>query len=196
MDEEGHVALTDFGMSKLKEAEEDETYVICTPQYAAPEVLREGAFSFASDWWSLGILLYEMVVGIPPYYSNNRDLMVKLILEFKTHYPKKIEISDYCKNLIDSLLSKDPCQRLGAKGIDDIKSHPWFHGVNWRDHEDKKILPPFKPQNFPNDPLAYFDVEYIQTAINSYTVNPTDPGKKKSFDEDFKDFAYSQPIKK
>ncbi len=71
--------------------------------------------------------------------------MVKLILELKTHYPRKIEISFNCKNLINNLLNKDPCQRLGAKGLDEIKSPPLFLGVNGKDQEEKKILPPFKP---------------------------------------------------
>lgn len=122
MDEDGYICLTDFGLAKILN-ENAQAYSFCgTPEYLAPEILNEKGHAFPVDWWALGILTYEMIVGFPPFYtgSNNNAKMYELIKKKPVYFPDparhKIEMSDECKDFITKLLEKDPERRLGNQG--------------------------------------------------------------------------------
>jgi len=150
LDHEGHIKLTDFGLSKnVSGAEVDDikaTYTFCgTPEYMAPEVLTEQGHGKAVDWWSLGILIYEMLVGLPPFYSKNKKEMYFKILKQDPRYPGFLT-SD-AKTLLHHLLRRNPSERLGS-GADDaepIKAHPFFASIDWDALLSKEIPPPFVP---------------------------------------------------
>lgn len=134
LDSEGHVKLTDFGLSRqlnMKEGELANTF--CgTPSYLAPELILRKGYDKMADWWSLGILIYEMVVGSPPFYNLNIKRCIHDIVKrphsMRDYFSKKL------KSLINGLLEKDPSKRLGSTamgGTLSIKKHPFFNGIDW-----------------------------------------------------------------
>lgn len=153
MGEDGYICLTDFGLAKILESNEVANSFCGTPEYLAPEILEEVGHAFPVDWWALGILTYEMMVGFPPFYTGqpNNNKMYELIKTKPVFFPdaKKhgIAMSDECKDFINKCLSKKPNERLGAKGgVDEIISHPWFADINIKDLLAKNIQPQFKPK--------------------------------------------------
>ena len=93
----------------------------------APEIIMGEPLSFASDYWSLGIILYEMVVGVPPFYHENEEIVIELILKNEILFPSTLELSEECKDLIKGLLQSDKRKRIGAfKGYEEFNKHAWF----------------------------------------------------------------------
>ncbi|KAM7521725.1 hypothetical protein LguiA_011627 [Lonicera macranthoides] len=103
-----------------------------TPDYIAPEVLLKKGYGLECDWWSLGAIMYEMLVGYPPFYSDDPMSTCRKIVNWKTHlkFPEEAELSSEAKDLISKLLC-NVNQRLGSKGAHEIKVHPWFKGIDW-----------------------------------------------------------------
>jgi serine/threonine protein kinase len=144
LDSEGHICITDFGLSKQIEKSEGTTTFCGTPEYLAPEVLKGQGHGTAVDWWSLGTLLFEMLTGLPPFYAQNVNVMYTKILSGELRFPSYI--SDNAKSLLEGLLTRDPEERLGAKGGTEVKHHPWFADIDWDKLLKKEIDPPFKPK--------------------------------------------------
>ena len=137
---EGHIVITDFGLSKQL-VDDESTHTFCgTPEYLAPEVLRGQGHGFPVDWWSLGTLIFEMLTGLPPFYSTNTNAMYQKILSGEVSYPP--EVPQACRSLLEGLLTKDPAKRFGAE---DIMRHPWYAGIDWAKLERKEITPPWIP---------------------------------------------------
>jgi len=144
LDSEGHICITDFGLSKEIETSEG-THTFCgTPEYLAPEVLKGQGHGTAVDWWSLGTLLFEMLTGLPPFYAQNVNVMYTKILGGELRFPSYI--SDNAKSLLEGLLTRDPEKRLGANGGTEVKNHIWFADIDWDKLVRKEIEPPFKPK--------------------------------------------------
>ncbi|KAK7356911.1 hypothetical protein VNO80_16191 [Phaseolus coccineus] len=103
-----------------------------TPDYIAPEVLLKKGYGMECDWWSLGAIMYEMLVGYPPFYSDEPMLTCRKIVNWRNYlkFPEEVKLSAEAKDLISRLLCNVD-QRLGTKGADEIKAHPWFKGVDW-----------------------------------------------------------------
>ncbi|OAY71835.1 serine/threonine-protein kinase tricorner-like [Ananas comosus] len=103
-----------------------------TPDYIAPEVLLKKGYGMECDWWSLGAIMYEMLVGYPPFYSDEPMATCRKIVNWRTHlkFPEEARISAEAKDLISKLLCNVD-QRLGTRGADEIKAHPWFKGIEW-----------------------------------------------------------------
>ncbi|KAF8401923.1 hypothetical protein HHK36_012874 [Tetracentron sinense] len=103
-----------------------------TPDYIAPEVLLKKGYGMECDWWSLGAIMYEMLVGYPPFYSDEPMSTCRKIVNWRTHlkFPEEAKLSPEAKDLISKLLCNVD-KRLGTKGADEIKTHPWFEGVKW-----------------------------------------------------------------
>ncbi|XP_057959229.1 uncharacterized protein LOC131151823 isoform X2 [Malania oleifera] len=103
-----------------------------TPDYIAPEVLLKKGYGMECDWWSLGAIMYEMLVGYPPFYSDEPMSTCRKIVNWRTHlkFPEEAKLSPEAKDLISKLLCNVD-QRLGTKGADEIKAHPWFKGIEW-----------------------------------------------------------------
>ena len=144
LDYSGHIALCDFGLCKLHMTDEDKTNTFCgTPEYLAPELLIGEGYTKVVDWWTLGVLLYEMLTGLPPFYSENTNEMYRKILHEELTFPP--DVSPLARNLLTKLLEKNPEKRLGNQGAEVIKNDPFFHDLNWSKLYARQIPPPFRP---------------------------------------------------
>uniref|UniRef100_A0A671U2T0 Ribosomal protein S6 kinase n=1 Tax=Sparus aurata TaxID=8175 RepID=A0A671U2T0_SPAAU len=153
LDSEGHIVLTDFGLSKeFLEEEKERTYSFCgTIEYMAPEIIRgKTGHGKSVDWWSLGILMFELLTGASPFTlegeRNSQSEVSKRILRCDPPFPSMI--GPTAQDLLRKLLVKDPHRRLGSgpRGSEDIKAHSFFKGLNWADLAQKKVASPFKPE--------------------------------------------------
>jgi len=188
MDEKGFVYLTDFGMAKELPKGELAMSFCGTPEYLAPEIITGEGHGREADWWSLGILAYETLFGIPPFYSENQMLMYDLIRECNLRFADSPTVSAEAKDFIKKMLVKDPKKRLGhATDFEEIKNHPWFADLNWEKLAKKEIDTPFKPQVSGDKWLQNFDEEFTQEeAIMSYA--PTNMDLINKHQKDFEDF--------
>ncbi|KAI9025271.1 kinase-like domain-containing protein, partial [Phycomyces nitens] len=152
LDSLGHIALTDFGLCKeLGQSQTTDTF--CgTGEYLAPEMVLHKPYGQAVDWWSLGILLYELLVGRPPFQSVNRNTLYDRICRGKLSFPS--HVSPQAKDLIRCLLERDPTRRLGAMGAEQVKAHPWFDAVQWNLVASKRVQPPTLLASKPPKPIC------------------------------------------
>ncbi|KAI9612166.1 hypothetical protein H4Q26_008259 [Puccinia striiformis f. sp. tritici PST-130] len=157
LDYTGHIALCDFGLCKLNMGEAERTNTFCgTPEYLAPEVIKGEGYGKTIDWWTLGILLYEMLSGLPPYYHHT---MYRKILKDPLTFPA--EIKPDARALLTGLLDREPNTRLGAKGAEDIKRHAFFaKSIDWDRLNSKGYRPPFKPSVESAADASNFDSEF------------------------------------
>lgn len=138
---EGHVKLADFGFSTKTN---ENVYFMCgTPEYMAPEKLLGNGDTKETDYWSFGCLIYEMICGHPPFYDKSTDEIYKRILNEKVYFPE--DMPEVAKDLLIRLLAKEREKRLGHNGIEEISNHPFFKSVNWKDAQNLKLDPPFRP---------------------------------------------------
>ncbi|XP_014663841.1 PREDICTED: serine/threonine-protein kinase Sgk1-like [Priapulus caudatus] len=165
LDSKGHVVLTDFGLCKENLEQDSTTSTFCgTPEYLAPEVLKKQAYDRTVDWWCLGAVTYEMVYGLPPFYSRDTAEMYNNIL----HKPLQLRsnVSVEGRGLLEELLQKDKTKRLGhSNDFKDVKSHAWFADLNWEDLEAKKISPPYNPNVKDLMDLRHFDPEFVREPV-------------------------------
>ena len=152
IDVEGYLKIIDYGLAKkLDETEEDEATTYCgTPEYLAPEMVSRTGHDMSVDWWAIGVLMYEMLFGMTPFYNQNQRKLLKKIKTGKVLFPDKtkfkIEYSDEIMDLILKLLDKDRATRLGtAGGAKDILSHPLFKNIDENSILKRTMIPPFKP---------------------------------------------------
>ena len=115
-----------------------------TEEYLAPEIINAAGHSAPVDWWSFGILIYELIYGVTPFRGARRDETFENIIRTPLRFPAKPVVSEACQDLITQLLTKDPAQRLGSKsGAEEIKAHAFFKGCNWAllRHEAPPYIP-------------------------------------------------------
>jgi len=142
----GYSKLTDFGFAKIIEPGA-RTYTLCgTPEYIAPEVLLNKGHGKPVDWWTLGILTYEMIVGQPPFCDEEPMGIYQKILAGKVYFPKYFDSN--AKSLVKKLLTADLSKRYGnlKDGSNDILKHKWFESINYAQLEALQIPAPYKPQ--------------------------------------------------
>jgi len=146
LNNDGHIVITDFGLSKQINPTEGTQTFCGTPEYLAPEVLRGEGHGTPVDWWSLGTLMYEMLTGLPPFYSQNINIMYQKILSGELRFPTYV--SPDAQSILEGLLTRDPEKRLGSKDkqASDVMSHPFFKSINWTKLNNKEIEPSFKPK--------------------------------------------------
>jgi serine/threonine protein kinase len=167
---DGHVKLTDFGLSKP--INNERAYTICgTAEYLAPEILLDKGYDKAVDWWSLGVLTFESLSGFSPLKSGNNSRT-----EYED-YSKKIDLTPYyywskdARSLISGLLEINPSKRLGAKGAEEVKSHPFFRTIDWDALINKCVTPPFLPNINDELDLSFFDKEFTEENISDLSQN-------------------------
>jgi len=151
MGEDGYLFLADFGLAKEMSGVDMATSFCGTPEYLAPEIVKNVGHNHAVDWWAIGILIYEMIVGFPPFYHKNQSTMYELIEKFPVKFPDpekhKILMSEEVKDLLTKLLMKDPKERLGTNGeVEEIMAHPWFADIDFNALLRKELEPPFIPE--------------------------------------------------
>ena len=162
LDENGNACLADFGISKVLEENQKTKSFVGTPEYVAPEIILQKGHNKTVDIWCFGILLYEMVFGLPPFYNKNHNVMLNWIVKLDPTFPKMIKISDELKDLIQKCLVKDPSKRIGCDDTSVIQQHSWFADVNWDDVKGLKIDPPIKPEVRDKFDIENFNQEVIK----------------------------------
>ncbi|XP_064408004.1 ribosomal protein S6 kinase alpha-5 [Latimeria chalumnae] len=169
LDSDGHVVLTDFGLSKeFLTDEKERTYSFCgTIEYMAPEIIRgKMGHGKSVDWWSLGILMFELLTGASPFtLEGEKNTQVEVSRRIlKGNPPFSSEIGPMARDLLQKLLIKDPKRRLGSgpRGAEEIKLHPFFKGLNWEDLAAKKIPAPLKPEIRNEMDVSNFAEEFTQ----------------------------------
>ncbi|XP_010167669.1 cGMP-dependent protein kinase 2 isoform X1 [Antrostomus carolinensis] len=179
LDAEGYIKLVDFGFAK-KIGSGQKTWTFCgTPEYVAPEVILSKGHDFSVDFWSLGILVYELLTGSPPFSGADQMMTYNSILKGieKLDFPKIITRRP--EDLIRRLCRQNPTERLGnlRNGINDIKKHRWLHGFNWDGLKVRKLTSPLKRELSGPTDYSYFD---------SYPPEEgTPPDELSGWDKDF-----------
>lgn len=172
LDADGHVKLTDFGLSKEGIQDNFSAKSMCgTPEYLAPEILNKSGHGKAVDWYSLGALMYEMLTGLPPFYTRDREKLFERIRRGELAYPSYI--TPVTKSLLQHLLEGDSTKRLGA-GVgdgDEVKAHPFFSGIEWVAIQQRRVTPPFKPQVSQTGDVKYFEKEFVDLPVVNSEVN-------------------------
>lgn len=174
LDATGHVALCDFGLSKPDLGAGQLTNTFCgTTEYLAPEVLLdESGYSKLVDFWSLGVLLFEMCCGWSPFYAEDTQQMYRNICFGKIKFPRGA-IGDDGKQFVKGLLNRNPKHRLGAKNdAQDLKDHPFFKDIDFVALAQKQLTPPFKPSVESDESVANFDPEFTETDLKQMTFIP------------------------
>ncbi|KAI8098197.1 kinase-like domain-containing protein [Gilbertella persicaria] len=188
IDYNGHIALCDFGLCKLNMKENERTNTFCgTPEYLAPELLLGQGYTKTVDWWTLGVLLYEMMTGLPPFYDENTNEMYRKILQDELRFPD--DMSADARSLLRGLLTRDPNERLGNNGSEEIKNHPFFSSIDWKKLNQKKVQPPYKPSVDSAVDTTNFDDEFTSEAPQESLVDESQISS--TMQEQFAGFTYN-----
>ena len=194
MGEDGYLVLADFGLAKTINKGEMATTFCGTPEYLAPEIIKEEGHNHAVDWWACGILIYEMIVGFPPFYHKNQKTMYDLIEKFPVKFPDPIKhgisMSEAARDIILKLLEKDPKKRLGyEKGIQEIISHEWFKDIDIDELLNKKLAAPFIPKLTDDlEDVSNFDDEFTSTSLEQSFIPKADMKAVEKYNKKFSDF--------
>ncbi|KAL4772146.1 kinase-like domain-containing protein [Aspergillus nidulans var. acristatus] len=175
LDREGHLLLTDFGLSKIAVDDDDRcNSSLGTIEYMAPEVIQGKPYGKACDWWSLGALGYDLLTGSPPFKANNHAKLQEKILKQKLVLP--YYLGPDAKDLLTRLLRKEPSKRLGyhmPKDLQTIKSHRFFRKIDWRALESRSLTPPIVP--------VVTDPALAENFSTDFTALPLSPVEGPSF---------------
>ncbi|MBN3298447.1 KPCE kinase, partial [Amia calva] len=191
LDAEGHCKLADFGMCKEGILNGVTTTTFCgTPDYIAPEILQELEYGPSVDWWALGVLMYEMMAGQPPFEADNEDDLFESILHDDVLYP--VWLSKEAVSILKAFMTKSPNKRLGCVvsqgGEEAIKQHPFFKEIDWVMLEQRRIKPPFKPRIKTKRDVNNFDQDFTR---EEPVLTPVEETIIRQINQDeFKGFSY------
>ncbi|KAH0785068.1 AGC family protein kinase [Histomonas meleagridis] len=216
--DEGKLKLTDFGLSIFGTADRcmvddtnnmtqsndnDNGSFVGTPDYLPPEIILSQPHDFTADYWSLGIVIFELVIGVPPFHHNTEFETFSAILSNHIDWSLyENDLSPELISLLKGLLESDPTKRLGAKGINDIMSHKWFESIDWNNIDS--LPPPFIPEIDNKLSTEYFEQRYtwkikddedIIEDIKEAKKGEKEKGKSDEIDEDILQFP-SVDVKK
>jgi serine/threonine-protein kinase Psk1 len=168
LDAEGHLLLTDFGLSKVALEDERADSILGTIEYMAPEVILGKGYDFAVDWWSLGAIGFDLLTGSPPFGGNNHTKIQQNILKQKLQLP--YFLGPDAKDLLTRLLRKEPHKRLGgnsSKDLKTLKAHRFFRKIDWKKLEKREVEPPIQP--------VITDPELAENFSKDFTDLPLSP---------------------
>uniref|UniRef100_A0A672TQW9 Protein kinase C n=1 Tax=Strigops habroptila TaxID=2489341 RepID=A0A672TQW9_STRHB len=158
LDNEGHIKIADFGMCKENMFGDAKTSTFCgTPDYIAPEILLGQKYNTSVDWWSFGVLLYEMLIGQSPFHGQDEEELFQSIRMDNPFYPRWLDKD--AKDILLKLFVREPERRLGARG--NIRQHAFFQEINWEALEERRMEPPFKPRVKSPSDCSNFDKEFL-----------------------------------
>lgn len=169
LDSEGHIKLADFGLAKenVNEAASGATSLCGTPEYLSPEVLDRQGHGTAVDWWNLGMVTYEMLTGLPPWYTTDKQKLFDRLRNAPLKFP--YYVSKPAASFIHGLLQRNPEVRLGSQGGEEVRQHRFFSDIDWVALMNRDIAPPFDPcrQHDGDADTDNFEKEFTQMPINS-----------------------------
>uniref|UniRef100_A0A8C5HU74 non-specific serine/threonine protein kinase n=1 Tax=Gouania willdenowi TaxID=441366 RepID=A0A8C5HU74_GOUWI len=181
LDEEGHIKLTDFGLCK-EAIDHKKAFSFCgTVEYMAPEVVNRQGHTHSADWWSFGVLMFEMLTGALPFQGKDRKETMNLILKARLGMPQFL--SAEAQSLLRALFKRNPSNRLGsnADGAEEIKRHCFFSTIDWNKLFRKEMKPPFKPAVSRPDDTFYFDSEFTSRTPKDSPGAPPSAGANQLF---------------
>lgn len=193
LDKDGHVRLADYGLCKVgvKPPNGVASTFCGTPDYLAPEIIQGHHYNHSVDWWSFGVLLYEMLIGQSPFNGSDEDELFWSICHEQAYYPRFI--TKEALGLLKLLLEKSPEKRLGMPECEagDICEQPFYKPIDWEKLERKELQPPFRPKvKHPLD-VSNFDKDFT---MEKPGLTPVDKVILASMDqEQFKGFSYTNP---
>jgi len=192
LDAQGHVQLGDFGLAKdnIWHPSYGARSICGTPEYMAPEVLDKVGHGSAVDWWGLGMLLYEMLTGLPPWYTKDRQKLFQRLRFAPLHIP--VNMSSKCASVVRSLLIRDPNERLGSQHINDIKDHPFFidsPGFSWEMLERLELPPPINPMEGLNCDVDGSDTSNFDPQFTKMSIDSDDEQANVNADQTYEHFA-------
>jgi len=195
LDGEGHIKLVDFGLAKegVTDAAEGAHSLCGTPEYLSPEVLDRQGHGFAVDWWNLGMVTYEMLTGLPPWYTTDREKLFEALRSAPLKFP--LSVNRTAALFIQALLNRNPVDRLGANGGKEVKSHAFFSTIDWDALYNRQIKPPFDPmKNSQNEEdTTNFEREFTGMPLRS--IDETGGRGKNDKATDFLNFTYEEESK-
>uniref|UniRef100_A0A674AL64 protein kinase C n=2 Tax=Salmo trutta TaxID=8032 RepID=A0A674AL64_SALTR len=190
LDTEGYVKIADFGLCKEGMGFRDRTSTFCgTPEFLAPEVLTETSYTRAVDWWGLGVLVFEMLVGESPFPGDDEEEVFDSIVNDEVRYPRFL--STEAISIMRRLLRRSPERRLGAgeRDAEEVKKHLFFRNMDWNGLLSKKVKPPFVPTIQDSNDVSNFDNEFTSEA--PILTPPREPRALSKNEQDmFSDFDY------
>uniref|UniRef100_A0A665UG61 protein kinase C n=1 Tax=Echeneis naucrates TaxID=173247 RepID=A0A665UG61_ECHNA len=190
LDTEGYVKIADFGLCKEGMGFRDRTSTFCgTPEFLAPEVLTETSYTRAVDWWGLGVLIFEMLVGESPFPGDDEEEVFDSIVNDEVRYPRFL--STEAISIMRRLLRRSPERRLGAgeRDAEEVKKHLFFRHMDWNGLLTKKVKPPFVPTIQGANDVSNFDDEFTSEA--PILTPPREPRVLRSEEQNmFSDFDY------
>nr|XP_012146179.1 PREDICTED: serine/threonine-protein kinase N isoform X3 [Megachile rotundata] len=190
LDTEGYVKIADFGLCKEGMGYGDRTGTFCgTPEFLAPEVLTDTSYTRAVDWWGLGVLIFEMLVGESPFPGDDEEEVFDSIVNDEVRYPRFLSLEAIA--IMRRLLRKNPDRRLGSseRDAEDVKKQAFFRHIAWDDLLLRRVKPPFVPVIHSVEDVSNFDEEF--TSEKPQLTPPKDPRPLSDLEQMlFKDFTY------
>ena len=174
LDENGYLVLIDFGSCKIiEEKTELQSSFDGSIDYMAPEVISGEGHGMMADWWSYGVLMYELLCGKPPFHEGSTDRILDLITTSNVRFSSKIKASSVTRDFINKLLKKSPKERIGQNEFNQITTHHFFQSTNINAIISQKLTPPLMP-NDPEDPYDNFDTTFTNQEIENFeeSTNP------------------------